>query len=75
VTDATDDADRADGIKFTEYSARALARAIRKALVLYADKPLLDYYRRNGMAKDFSWSRTAAAYEEVYRCALGRGEC
>jgi starch synthase len=30
-------------------------------------------YRRNGMAKDFSWSRTAAAYEEVYRRALGLG--
>ena len=56
--------------------ARALARAIRKALVLYADKPVLEHYRRNGMAKDFSWSRTAAAYEEVYRQALGRGgEC
>jgi starch synthase len=49
---------------------RALAKAIRKALVLYADKELLDRYRRNGMAKDFSWSRTAAAYERVYRQAL-----
>ena len=28
VTDATDDAGQADGIKFTEYSARALARAV-----------------------------------------------
>jgi glycogen synthase len=37
---------------------------------------VLEHYRRNGMAKDFSWSRTAAAYEEVYRQALGRGgEC
>jgi len=73
VTDATDDSARADGIKFREYSVRALARAIRKALVLYADKRLLDHFRRNGMARDFSWSRTAAAYEEVYRRALGLG--
>ncbi len=70
VTDATDAADKADGIKFREYSVRALAKAIRKALVLYADKELLDRYRRNGMAKDFSWSRTAAAYEVVYRQVL-----
>ena len=70
VTDATDDPARADGIKFTEYSVRALAKAIRKALVLYEDKSLLEYYRRNGMVKDFSWSRTAAAYEEVYRGLL-----
>ncbi len=70
VTDAAEDDASADGIKFREYSARALAKSIRKALVLYADKPLLDQYRRNGMAKDFSWSRTAAAYQEVYRQAL-----
>ena len=70
VTDATEDAAGADGIKFREYSVRALAKAIRKALVLYADKELLERYRRNGMAKDFSWSRTAAAYEGVYRQAL-----
>jgi starch synthase len=73
VTDATEDAARADGIKFTEYSVRALAKAIRKALVLFAEKEVLDYYRRNGMARDFSWSRTAAAYEEVYRqCSITR---
>jgi starch synthase len=72
VTDATENPAAADGIKFTEYSVRALAKAIRKALVLYADKELLDQYRRNGMARDFSWSRTAAAYEEVYRGSLIR---
>jgi starch synthase len=70
ITDATDDPAGADGIKFNEYSVRALAKAIRKALVLYADKELLDHYRRNGMARDFSWNRTAAAYEQVYRRVL-----
>jgi starch synthase len=70
VTDATEDPDNADGIKFREYSVRALAKAIRKALVLYGEKDLLDHYRRNGMARDFSWERTALAYEEVYQQAL-----
>jgi starch synthase len=70
VTDVTDDPARADGIKFREYSVRALAKAIRKALVLYGEKELLDYYRRNGMAKDFSWERTAITYESVYEQAL-----
>jgi starch synthase len=67
VTDATEDPARADGIKFREYSARALAKAIRKALVLYGEKELLDHYRRNGMGKDFSWERTAVTYEKVYQ--------
>jgi starch synthase len=66
VTDVTEDPEKADGIKFSEYSVRALAKAIRKALVLYADKPLLAHYRRNGMARDFSWERTAAAYDQAY---------
>lgn len=67
VTDISESVDQADGIKFLEYSPRALAKAIRKAMVLYKDKTLLDHYRRNGMVKDFSWDRTAAAYERVYR--------
>ena len=67
VTDIPQSIERADGIKFLEYSPRALSKAIRKALVLYNDKPLLQHYRRNAMTKDFSWERTAAAYERVYR--------
>jgi starch synthase len=67
VTDIAESVDQADGIKFQEYSARALAKAIRKALVVFSDPALLAHYRRNGMLKDFSWSRTASAYEAVYR--------
>jgi starch synthase len=70
VIDATEDPAHADGIKFREYSVRALAKAIRKALVLYGDKELLEHYRRNGMSQDFSWERTAVTYEKVYQQAL-----
>jgi starch synthase len=66
VTDISEDADHADGIKFAEYSVRALSKAIRKALVLYEDKPLLEYYRKNGSARDFSWESRAREYAEVY---------
>jgi len=71
VIDIKDDAQNANGIKFSEYSGEALAHAIRKALALYAGSDLLAHYRRNGMSADFSWDRTAAAYEAVYRRALG----
>jgi starch synthase len=67
VVDITEDPEKADGIKFAEYSVRALSKAIRKALVLHGNKDLLAYYRQNGMAKDFSWKRTAAAYGQLYR--------
>ena len=70
VTDLIDDEERADGIKFNEYSARALAKALRKALVLYDDKELLAEYRRNAMLADFSWERTAQEYVRVYEQVL-----
>ena len=70
VTDLTDNDERADGIKFGEYSARALAKAIRKALVLYEKKELFAHYQRNAMLADFSWERTAAEYVRVYEEAV-----
>ena len=60
----------ANGIKFAEYSARALAKGVRKALTLYEEPALLHHFRVNGMTADFSWERTAAEYVEVYRKAL-----
>lgn len=67
VVDVTEDPDRATGIKFTEYSSRALAKAIRKALALYAVPTLMGHYRQNGLLTDFSWERTETAYAAIYR--------
>jgi starch synthase len=66
VVDITEEEDRADGIKFSEFSVRALAKAIRKALVLYAESNLLEFYRHNAMKADFSWERTAQEYLRAY---------
>jgi len=66
VVDASADRLKPNGIKFTAYSARALAKAIRKALVIYQQPKLLKLYRRNGMSADFSWDKTVGGYEEVY---------
>jgi glycogen synthase len=60
---------RANGIKFAEYSARALARGIRKALALYEEPQLLRRYRTNGMKMDLSWERTVGEYLKVYDLA------
>jgi starch synthase len=72
VTDISEDEAKADGIKFAEYSVRALSKAIRKAQALYADKTLLRHYQRNAMARDFSWERTAAAYAALYERACSK---
>jgi starch synthase len=70
VVDISEDAEAADGIKFREYSVRALAKAIRKALVLFDTAELLEHYRHNGMLADFSWDRTATEYVEAYERIL-----
>ena len=80
VIDLTEDATRANGIKFREYSARALAKAIRKALALYQQPDLLRQYRRNAMKTVFSWEqavrriseglRTGAEFQDAFAALL-----
>jgi starch synthase len=67
VIDFTEDAKRANGIKFQEYSTRALAKAIRKALALYQHPDLFRRYRLNAMKADFSWEQAVNEYLGVYR--------
>jgi len=66
VIDYSQDAARANGIKFHEYSSRALSKAIRKALALYQYPDLLQHFRRNAMKSDFSWEQTVDEYLKVY---------
>ena len=67
VIDATDDAARANGIKLQEAASPALAKAMRKALLLFQDKQLLTRYRHNGMTATFSWSMAVKQFEAVYQ--------
>jgi starch synthase len=74
VIDIRENAGLADGIKFDSYSSQALAKAFRKALALYQEPELFQRFRINGMAKDFSWVRTAEKFGTVYRSAVGVSE-
>ena len=70
VIDATEDPKQVNGIKFREYTATALAKAIRKGLGIFAEPKLLEFYRWNGMGRDFSWAQTSAEYEALFKRAL-----
>ncbi len=67
VLDWTQNAKAATGIKFSEYTSRSLAKAIRKALVLFNQPKLLRVCQINAMKMDFSWEQTVEHYLEVYR--------
>ena len=69
VIDFTESSSLANGIKFREFSARALAKAIRKALALYEHPALLRRFRQTAMKADFSWNQTIGEYLKVYKLA------
>lgn len=70
IIDATESEAEANGIKFHTYSVRALAKAIRKGLIINQYPEVMSYYRRNGMEQNFSWERTAADYTEIFQKVL-----
>ena len=70
VIDFNQNPEKANGVKFQEYSARALAKAIRKALALYQTPKLFRKFQQNAMAMDFSWEKTVNEYLKVYGVAL-----
>jgi starch synthase len=55
------------GFLFTEPSPQALANALGEALALYGNQERWRALQLNGMAQDFSWARSARAYEALYR--------
>jgi starch synthase len=74
VVNATEEnlsAGTATGFSFEAYSAHALYETVRWALTLSRARPA-DFRRviRTAMAQDWSWDRSAAAYEELYRKIL-----
>ncbi|MCX6924503.1 MAG: glycogen/starch synthase [Verrucomicrobia bacterium] len=73
VIDVREDAGKSNGIKFSEYSATALAKGIRKALALYAESEVFNRFRANAMAADFSWDRTVGEYVKVYEKTRAHG--
>jgi starch synthase len=58
------------GFKFAEYSGAAMIYAIRQALHHCTDERIWRRIQLNGMAKDFSWKGSAAAYAKVYEAAM-----
>jgi starch synthase len=71
VTDTSDEtlaAGTATGFRFTAYDPRALRETIDRAVHLWRARP--EVWRQvmvNGMRQDWSWDRSAAEYEGLFR--------
>jgi starch synthase len=73
VTDATAEAvseDGATGFVFDAYTPQALVEAVRRAVAAFGDRKAWERLMRAGMRQDFSWERSAQAYEAIYERAL-----
>ena len=62
----------ASGFLFHTMTPGNFLAAIRRVSTAYRDKPIWRRLQKNGMAKDFSWRPSAAAYREIYLSLLAR---
>jgi starch synthase len=58
------------GFVFEEASSRGLVQAVRRALDAFQRRRRWSSLMRAGMRQDFSWTRSARRYVEVYKRAL-----
>ena len=64
--------DGANGFKFKEYLAEALAEKVKEAVGVFSDKKAWAELQKRGMKEDFSWDDAAKKYFEVYGKAKAR---
>ena len=57
------------GFKFKEYDGKSLLECLRQSVAAFKDVRQWRLIQSNGMAKDFSWKPSAAAYVKVYEAA------
>jgi starch synthase len=62
-----DTVDESTGFKYQGYSPEGLLDATMRALHAFENRGEWEERMRLGMAKDFSWNRSAAEYQELYR--------
>lgn len=57
----------ATGILFDEVTSQCLSDAIKRTIVLFAQRDIWQQIQRQGMRADFSWKRIGARYAELYK--------
>ncbi|MBI3327641.1 MAG: glycogen synthase GlgA [Nitrospinae bacterium] len=63
---------RGNGFKFGPYDAEALLAALQEAVLLYRNRPAWEQLMHRAMQADFSWTKSAQVYTELYTRALAK---
>jgi len=61
-----------NGFVFTEYSEKALMKAVHAALAAYDDKKAWKSLVKTGMSEDYSWDSSAKEYIKLYKKAADK---
>ena len=65
--------DSITGFMFYDYAWESFWQALERAIYIYnVDRPRWQQIQHNGMLTDFSWSRSALGYQQLYEWALAR---
>ncbi len=59
------------GFVLADYTPRALAAAVQRAIAAFGDAAAWRALQLAGMRRDFSWDRSAQEYVKIYQRALG----
>jgi starch synthase len=59
-----------NGFSFYDYSGFALYKSVERAVNVFKHKDIWKKIQTNGMRLDFSWTRSAEKYLELYKLAL-----
>ncbi len=70
VTDAGDPSGAGTGLMFDEFNPWALWDALDRALKVYAQPAKWAELQKNGMGRDFSWSKSGREYATLYERAV-----
>jgi starch synthase len=70
ANEAALDQQAATGLQFAPVDTSALARAIDRAIRLYADRKAWNSIQKAGMKTDVSWEKSAARYKLLYQKLL-----
>jgi len=60
------------GFLFNTPNKKAFIQCLKRAIKKYSDKDLWHQIQTNGMKTDFSWSRSAAQYANIYQSLTPR---
>ncbi|MBI3448769.1 MAG: glycogen synthase GlgA [Acidobacteria bacterium] len=72
VVDADAKGAAGDGFSFTDYTPEAMLDAVTRSVRAFKDRSRWAAIVKRGMERDFTWARSASAYEQVYQRAVAR---